>query len=210
MKITIVSDIHINSFFTKEKKFLELMDTLETDLLVINGDLYDLYLGPPKKDVIKDIKKNKNIKDIVYIRGNHDFRIKDHFTGIKIYDFYEIGDLYITHGHQYDFLSKEEPRKYGYGVWTVKIRDWIERVFKFNVRIFLKKLSFGSIDKLLFRAQKLAVLDKPNKKIILGHTHLPINDPPYYNCGCMVDDFFTYMDIDIENGVSNINLISDQ
>lgn len=208
MKIIVVSDIHLNSYYSKEDQFMELMSKIEADLLIINGDLYDLYVGPPNKDFIKVIKKNKNIKDLIYIRGNHDFRIKEHFPQLDVRDFYRIADVVITHGHQYDFLSEPEPSGKGIGKWSVVLRDWIEKTFKFNVRIFMKKISFGLIDWMLFKAQKKAVADNPGKKIIIGHTHAPINKHPYYNTGCMVDEYFTYMVINIENDVSNISLVS--
>ena len=99
MKLIIVSDIHINSYFSKEEKFLNLMSKIECDVLVINGDLYDLYVGPPQKDVHKILKQNRNIKEIVYIRGNHDFHINDYLQGhsekssrLEVLDFYEVGE----------------------------------------------------------------------------------------------------------------------
>jgi predicted phosphodiesterase len=183
------------------------MSKLDTDLLVINGDLYDLYISPPGEDLLQIIKQNKNIKDIVYIRGNHDFHIKEYFPLIDIRDSYEVGDILITHGHQYDFLSQAEPTGKGFGKWFVVIRNWIETIFKFNVRILLKKITFGLIDKLLFKTQVKAVESNPGKKVIIGHTHAPINKHPYYNTGCMVDEFFTYMVINMENGIGRISLI---
>jgi len=208
MKLIIVSDIHINSHFSKEEKFLELMSKIETDVLVINGDLYDLYVGPPLKDVHTTIRKNKNIKEVVYIRGNHDFHIGDYLKHHPIVDKYEIADILITHGHQYDFLSEPEPTGKGIGKWSVVFRNWVERIFNFNVRIVMKKVSFGLIDWMLFKAQKKAVESNPGKKVIIGHTHAPICEPPYYNTGCMVDEYFTYMVVNIdEEGNSSINLV---
>jgi len=208
MKIIVVSDIHINSHFSKKDRFLELMSKIECDLLVINGDLYDLYVAPPGRDILKVINKNKKIKDLIYIRGNHDYYIKDHFPQLDVRDFYRIGDVVITHGHQYDFLSSSEPSGKGYGKWSVVIREWIEKTFNFNVRILLKKITFGLVDWILFKAQKKAVADNPGKKVIIGHTHAPINKHPYYNTGCMVDEFFTYMVIHMKDEVGSISLIS--
>jgi len=207
MKIVVVSDIHIGSHFSKEEKFLELVRDLETDLLIINGDLYDLYVKDPQDDVIALIKLNPKIKEVVYIRGNHDFHIKDHFPYLEVRDFYRIGDIVLTHGHQYDFLSEEFPTGKGFGKQIVVFRDWIERTFKFNVRLLLKKITFGLLDKMLFKAQKKAVEDNPGKKVIIGHTHHPMCKDPHYNSGCMVDEFFTYIVINMEEGIGTIGLI---
>jgi len=210
MKLVIVSDIHINSHFSKEEKFLELMKKIEADILVINGDLYDLYIGPPLKDVRKTIRKNKNIKKVIYIRGNHDFYIGDYLKRHTILDKYEIADIVITHGHQYDFLSETEPTGKGFGKWSVVFRNWVEKTFNFNVRIAMKKISFGLIDWMLFKAQKKAAEAYPGKKVIIGHTHAPICKYPYYNTGCMVDDYFTYIIVYIDDkGNSSINLVQE-
>ena len=130
MKLVIVSDIHINSYFSKEEKFIDLMGKIEADILVINGDLYDLYVGPPTKEVHKCIYKNKDIKEVVYIRGNHDYRIKDYINNLEVVDYFEIADLYITHGHQFDMLSTPEPTGKGFGKWSVVVRHWLEKTIE--------------------------------------------------------------------------------
>ena len=44
-KIIVVSDIHINAYGSERNKFIKFLNLLECDLLIINGDLFDLYLG---------------------------------------------------------------------------------------------------------------------------------------------------------------------
>lgn len=208
MKLVIVSDIHINSYFSKKEKFLKLVRTLDTDILIINGDLYDLYLGLPTEDIINTIKENKSIKEVIYIRGNHDFWIKDYLTYLDVRDSFEIADILITHGHQYDFLSEAEPKETGLGKTMVVLRHWVEKTFKFNVRLVFKKITFCLVDTLLFKAQKKAAQMHPNKKVILGHTHIPVCKYPHYNTGCMVDGRFTYMVVNIDDGGnSSISLV---
>ena len=63
MQIVIVSDIHLNSYFSKRDKFLNLVKKLKTDILIINGDLYDLHIRPPQEDIIAKIKENEKIKE---------------------------------------------------------------------------------------------------------------------------------------------------
>ena len=211
MQVTVVSDIHINSYFSKEEKFLDLVSKLKTDVLVINGDLYDLYLGPPRLDIQKIFENNTSIGEVVYIRGNHDYNIKDYLDPSEhknIRDSYEIADVLITHGHQYDHLTETEPSGNGSSKWIVVARQWVEESLHINVRLLLKKISFGLIDRLLLKAQEKAIAENPGKKVILGHTHVPLCEHPYYNTGCMTDEHFTYLIIEIEEGVSTISLVS--
>lgn len=210
MKLVVLSDIHLNSFFSKKEKFLKFLGNLSADILVINGDLYDLYVGPPKEDIIQEIKKNSNIKSIVYIKGNHDFYIKDHLPSYNVQEVFRINDLVITHGHQYDSISSEIPSEKGFSKTICVVRNFIEKTFHFNVRILFKKLTFGLIDKKLVKSHDRAIEENPGKKVILGHTHLPMNNHPYYNCGCMCDEFFSHMVVDIdEGGESKITLINE-
>ena len=187
------------------------MRNLETDILVINGDLHDLYLGPPRLDLHDSFDKNPNIKEVVYIRGNHDYNIKDFLDPVqqdKIKDSFEIADILITHGNTYDYFYKgEEPSSEGIGKSITVLRQWLEEILHINFRLLMKKISFGLVDKLLFKTQEKAVAENPGKKVIIGHTHAPLCKHPYYNSGCMVDDHFTYLVIDIEDGLSTVHLV---
>lgn len=210
MKVVVVSDIHLNSYSSKKDKFIEFVKNLKADILVINGDLYDLYISPPKEEIIYKIKENKDIKSIVYIIGNHDFYIKDYFPDYTVQEVFRIADVLITHGHQYDILSNEFPPKDGFFTWFTKARYWIEKTFKLNLRILFKKITFGLIDKILIKAHDKAIKENPYKKVVLGHTHKSICVHPYYNSGCMVDDHFSYLVINIIDGLSHITLIDEQ
>ena len=204
MKIVIMSDVHINSYFSKKEKFLNFLSRINADKLILNGDIFDIYLGNPDYSVFEAIKKNNGIISWEYIRGNHDKEIDKFFPEIEFKDSLEIEDLLITHGHdtrkKSTFLTK----------MSVVLRNSIEKVFKFNIRLFLKKITFGYLDKELFKINIDAANKYPDKKVILGHTHIPKNEAPYYNCGCMADEFFSYMEIYTENGVSNIKLIVEE
>lgn len=205
MKITIVSDVHINSRYSKSDKLNYLLATLSTDLLILNGDIYDLHLGEPEYSIFEIIKNNRGIKQYIYIPGNHDHNIRDYFPELAIQHSFDMEDIFVKHGHL-DNLS-ERYRPFFFTKYVTIARDYIEKVFKINVRLLLKKMSFGLLSKFLFLANKKAARRYPGKKVIIGHTHLPQNAHPYYNCGCMVDDFLSYMEVTIEGKVSTINLI---
>lgn len=208
MKISIISDVHINSYFSKWKKLLPLLESLETDLLILNGDIYDLLLGKPQFSIFDTILSNSKIKEFIYIPGNHDDNIKDYFPELLTQNSFEIGDIFVKHGHIDDLAKKFKSSSFL--KWGCIIRDWLERIFKLNVRLLFKKVTFGLLDKILFRANIKAVNRYPNKKVIIGHTHLPTNKPPYFNGGCMTDDYFSYIEVTMENEVGTIKLISEK
>ena len=58
LKVTVISDIHIGAYGSKKNKFLDLLRHLKTDHLILNGDIYDLYLGKPKIDIFPIIKSS--------------------------------------------------------------------------------------------------------------------------------------------------------
>jgi len=158
-KIIVVSDIHINSYGSEKKAFLEFISTLKCDLLVINGDLFDLYLGKVDHDLLR------KLPTFVYIKGNHDQDI-DKCLGAK--DSYEIDDIVIIHGHQFD--------------WMIKIPRFTKTVVR--ARYYL-----------LSRAQTKAKLAFKGKRVIIGHTHLPICEDGMYNSGGFIDGITTYMEL---------------
>ena len=83
-KIVIMSDLHLGMTDCKPQKILDFLNSITTDLLILNGDIIDF-------DAIRRGSKwkNKHILDIsrhvpvIYIRGNHDNDIRE-FFGTKI------------------------------------------------------------------------------------------------------------------------------
>jgi len=181
-KIIVVSDIHINSYGSEKKAFLEFISTLKCDLLVINGDLFDLYLGKVDHDLLR------KLPTFVYIKGNHDQDI-DKCLGAR--DSYEIDDILIIHGHQFDWMIKI-PR---FTKTVVRARYYIESTFKFNIKKFLMRNFSSIVTYLLSRAQTKAKLAFKGKRVIIGHTHLPICEDGMYNSGGFIDGITTYMEL---------------
>jgi len=203
--IAVVSDVHLGSVYSKCKDFYYFIENLETDLLILNGDIYDLYLGPPISNIFELIENNPKIKDYKYIRGNHDHNIDTYFPLITFLDEVILEDIHITHGDQYDWLVKEESKLSGS---TTRLRNKIEKIFKFNVKVWSNKLFGKLINWILFRANKEAAKAYPDKRVIIGHTHIPVCNHPHYNSGGFVDDVLSYIEIAIDDDKkASINLI---
>jgi UDP-2,3-diacylglucosamine hydrolase len=120
--IYIASDFHLKFVETpddkeRRKRVLAFLDSIkeDADVLILNGDIFDLWYVW-KKVIIKgyfDVyKKLADIKEagcrIIFISGNHDFLFRDFLTeslGIEVHQTFfneVINDtkIYVTHGDQ--------------------------------------------------------------------------------------------------------------
>ena len=158
-KAIIVSDLHLGTKDSKAKEFIDFLDTHQTDLLILNGDIIDgwaLNRGAKWKNqhtkVISKILKLSNKTKIIWIRGNHDEFLTEFigssFGHIEIREDYklELDNLksyYIFHGDVIDvFITKYK--------WLAKLGSigydlalWFNRLYN-RYRAF-KKLPYQSI-----------------------------------------------------------------
>jgi len=218
MKIIVISDTHIKFNENEEDKarrervtsFLQNLPSV-TDLLVLNGDIFDLWFDwnnviiAGYYDFIHELKSviNRGIK-VVMLAGNHDFWFNGFLErlGIEIYADYFITmdnqkQIYITHGDKY---TSNDIR---YFIFRNLLRNPIT---KFIFNLVHPELSL-SIGKKLSRSSKSrqdspeitkrknqGLIDFAQKKInegydlvIMGHSHKPlkieIDDGYYLNSG---------------------------
>jgi UDP-2,3-diacylglucosamine pyrophosphatase LpxH len=129
-KIVIMSDLHLGMKDCKPKKILDFLDSIKTDLLILNGDIIDfdsLRRGSKWKNkhtkVITKLLDISRQTPIVYIRGNHDDDVRELF-GVEIgkikfvdeyiidvqewleYDNFQNRRYLVFHGDQIDITSK--------------------------------------------------------------------------------------------------------
>jgi UDP-2,3-diacylglucosamine pyrophosphatase LpxH len=83
-RTVIMSDLHLGMKDCKPSKILEFLDSMRTDLLILNGDIIDfdaLRRGSKWKNkhtkVITKILDISRHVPVIYIRGNHDDDIED-------------------------------------------------------------------------------------------------------------------------------------
>ena len=227
MKVYFASDFHLKFHEDQEdtarrKKVISFLDSLigNCDLLILNGDVFDLWFTW-KKVIIKGyfpiLKKladlNENGCRIVFIAGNHDFWFKDFLTdylNIEIYrnNFSEIIDnvkIFVSHG---DLYTSNDLR---YKVFRSFIRNkFIKTIFElfhpdFSLAIG-KTLSRSSRSRTIpFKLQKAKEkgLDEIARKklkdfdlVVLGHSHSPkfvkTEDGIYVNLGDWISNY-TYL-----------------
>jgi UDP-2,3-diacylglucosamine pyrophosphatase LpxH len=83
-KCVVLSDLHLGMKDCKPKRILNFLDTIKTDLLILNGDIIDIDAmrrGSKWKDkhmkvLIKLLDISRHT-EVIYIRGNHDDEVKD-------------------------------------------------------------------------------------------------------------------------------------
>ena len=100
-KITIISDLHLGLNNSKPKNILNFLNNIETEVLILNGDIIDIdainrghkWKNKHNKVIIKLLDMSKKTK-IIYIRGNHDDDIKKLFN-IKIGNIEFVDEFYI-------------------------------------------------------------------------------------------------------------------
>lgn len=204
MKIIVISDTHIKFDENAEDKarrervssFLQNLPH-DTDLLVLNGDIFDLWFDwnsviiAGYYDFIHELKAviMRGIR-VIMLAGNHDFWFNGFLEslGIEIYsDYYIMFDnqkqIYITHG------DKHTSNDIRYFIFRTLLRNPVTKFF-FNLihpELSLnvgKKLSRSSRDRqdspALTKKKNQGLVKFAQKKIsegyqivIMGHVHNP-------------------------------------
>jgi UDP-2,3-diacylglucosamine pyrophosphatase LpxH len=126
----IMSDLHLGMKDCKPQRILDFLDSMRTELLILNGDIIDFdalrrgskWKNKHTKVITKILDISRHIP-VVYIRGNHDDDIREFFGmeigNIKFVDEYVIetqewiqDDIYhnkrylVFHGDRVDVTSK--------------------------------------------------------------------------------------------------------
>ena len=194
----ILSDLHIGTYGVDLQAIISVITGME-GTLILNGDIYEQYIEQDSEyfiNIFDYIDLNKNITEVIYVLGNHDQSIISLFPDLKPVLYYKIGDILITHGHQYDPLCIKEP------TWWTKIflgiKNFIGSYLGFNIKIVIERLFYFIIRPKLWKVQESAVASNPDKIVILGHTHIPYCDYPYYNSGGIIDGRKTFITITID------------
>ena len=145
-----MSDLHLGMKDCKPKRILEFLDTIDTDLLILNGDIIDvdaLRRGSKWKDkhmkvLIKLLDMSRHT-EIIYIRGNHDNDVKDLYNSIlgnikfmDEYMFFAGGKKYlIFHGDKIDITTKykllTQIGSIGYDL-ALRLNTWYNRYREFT------------------------------------------------------------------------------
>jgi len=218
-KVVIMSDLHLGMKDSSPKKILEFLDSIHTDLLILNGDIIDMdalkrgskWKNKHTKVIMKLLDMSRDT-DIIYIRGNHDSDLEDvygyKFGNIKFMDEYiynhEDKKMLIFHGDKidvtvkYKFLSQIGSIGYDLALrLNTLYNEYRMRTGKpyYSISKWIKKnvknaISF--VNDFEINACEYAKSKKCDS-VICGHIHIPvikkIDEIDYYNSGDWVENF---------------------
>jgi UDP-2,3-diacylglucosamine pyrophosphatase LpxH len=177
-KAIVVSDLHLGTKDSKTKEFIEFLDTHQTDLLILNGDIVDgwaLQRGTKWRKqhtkVISKLLKLSHKTKIIWIRGNHDEFLTEFigskFTNIEIREDYVLetakwvtGDMYtkdkyyVFHGDKIDIFTTKYKWLAKIGSVGYDLALWLNRWYN-RYRVW-RKLPYLSLSQKIKSSVKLA------------------------------------------------------
>lgn len=220
MRSIIISDIHLGSGVCQAKKFREFLSSIQeeeiqTDELIVNGDLFDSWdfrrLKGSHWKILSKMRQVAKSKRVVWIRGNHDgpSEMISHLIGLDFVDeyFFENGDrkFLILHGDVFDDFISEYPI-------LTKIADHAYRImqrFSNSSATAAKRRSktFLRCSEHVKKRAKSYASSKGADVVCCGHTHFAEEDcsdsVAYYNCGCWTENACHYLLV--KNGSVSLN-----
>ena len=235
MKVYIASDFHLKFCENQEdtvrsKKVIAFLDSLigKADLLILNGDIFDLWFVW-KTVIIKEyfplLKKLADLREsdcrIVFIAGNHDFWFRDFLTNtldIEVYNnnfietidgkkvFVSHGDLYTSNDLRYKIFRSIIRNRIIMTIFEILHPDFALGLGKMMSRSSRSRKTSTA----LYQKKERGLINfaKKNLKdydiIIMGHSHLPklekFENGIYANAGDWIvnDSFIKIIDGNIE------------
>ena len=212
---TIISDLHLGSDVCRADNVLEFLYYLETENLILNGDIFDnMDFRRLKKShwhILKKLRQISKNTRIIWISGNHDCECEPiaHLIGAewKLYHLIQQDrkQIYVAHGDRFDKIITRRPL-------LTKIADNIYRFVQFfDKRMDNNYYYSGMIkrhsktltrvtDNTVSNAIKFASKNKYDS-IIIGHLHKPallqkLEDMvEYANSGCWTEENCHYLTI---------------
>jgi predicted MPP superfamily phosphohydrolase len=167
LKCAMISDIHLGELIGRDRlhKAVEIINSLEADIVVITGDLIDNKVEPIEKaHMLDELKGIKSKYGVYAILGNHEYYGKNtekitkmiEATGVKV-----LRDKYIKIQNSFYLVGREDSSSAIYGYNRAKLDSLLTGVDK--------KLPVLLLD------HQPTDLDEPRKEGIdlqlSGHTH---------------------------------------
>ncbi|MBT2622051.1 MULTISPECIES: UDP-2,3-diacylglucosamine diphosphatase [Chryseobacterium] len=200
VELVVISDVHLGTYGCKAKELLRYLNSIQPKILVLNGDIIDIwqfkksYFPKPHLKVIKKILSfaTKNT-EVYYITGNHDEMFR------KFTDF-ELGKLkvcnkiclnidqkktWIFHGDVFDasvqhskWIAKLGGKGYDMLIVINNVVNWVLEKMGREKYSFSKKIK-NNVKKAVkyigdfeLTASELAI-DNHYDYVICGHIHQP-------------------------------------
>jgi UDP-2,3-diacylglucosamine pyrophosphatase LpxH len=200
LEYVVISDIHLGTYGCKATELLNYLKTIEPKVLILNGDIIDIwqfnkrYFPKAHMNVIKHITSllSKGT-DVHYITGNHDEMLRK-FKGFQLGNFKILNKLILTiddkkawifHGDVFDvtmkhskWLAKLGGKSYDMLIILNTFINWISKLFGYGKLSLSKKIknSVKSAVKFIDNFEETAsdiAIDNKYDYVICGHIHQP-------------------------------------
>lgn len=200
LEYVVISDIHLGTYGCKATELLNYLKTIEPKVLILNGDIIDIwqfnkrYFPKAHMNVIKHITSLlSNGTDVHYITGNHDEMLRK-FKGFQLGNFTILNKLILTiddkkawifHGDVFDvtmkhskWLAKLGGKSYDMLIILNTFINWISKLFGYGKLSLSKKIknSVKSAVKFINNFEETAsdiAIDNKYDYVICGHIHQP-------------------------------------
>lgn len=200
VEIVVISDVHLGTYGCHATELLEYLKTIKPKILILNGDIIDIWQFRKSyfpKSHLKVIKKildfsSKGTK-VYYITGNHDEMLRK-FSDTKMGDFYILdklvleidgkkawffhGDIFDNSVHHAKWIAKLGGIGYDYLILLNRVINWC--LIRFGKEPYsLSKKVKASVKKAVkfisdfeTTASDLAI-DNQYEYVVCGHIHEP-------------------------------------
>jgi UDP-2,3-diacylglucosamine pyrophosphatase LpxH len=200
LEYVVISDIHLGTYGCKATELLNYLKTIEPKVLILNGDIIDIwqfnkrYFPKAHMNVIKQITSLlSHGTDVHYITGNHDEMLRK-FKGFQLGNFKILNKLILTiddkkawifHGDVFDvtmkhskWLAKLGGKSYDMLIILNTFINWISKLFGYGKLSLSKKIknSVKSAVKFINNFEETAsdiAIDNKYDYVICGHIHQP-------------------------------------
>lgn len=132
VELVVVSDFHLGTYGCRAEELLQYLESIEPNILVLNGDIIDMWQFKKSYFPKLHLKVLKKISDfvlqgteVIYITGNHDEMLRN-FTDFHLKDFSIVNKVvleldgkkaWIFHGDVFDSSIQHSK-------WLAKLGGW--------------------------------------------------------------------------------------
>jgi UDP-2,3-diacylglucosamine pyrophosphatase LpxH len=201
VQLAVISDIHLGTFGCQAKELLQYLNTIEPEVLVLNGDIIDIWQFSKHYWPASHMMVVNYIIDLIskgtkiyYITGNHDEMLRK-FVGFNISNFSIVNKLVLTidkkkvwvfHGDVFDVTMKHSKWLAKLGAIGYDTLILINHAFNwYRQKMGKEKYSFSQkvkdsvksavkfVNDFETTAAEIAI-DKGYQYVICGHIHQPV------------------------------------
>lgn len=205
----VVSDLHLGARNSRGNDFLRFLHTVETNRLVLAGDLFDhpRLQGLQERDVaiVEALKRYALAAHVDWVIGNHDPPAEwfASLFGVTAYDEVVLdiqGSCYLVyHGHGWDPSLDLPPVLVEAADAVYAACQWLDPSHRLARLVKRKSKHFCQVVDILQRRAINEARERELAGVILGHSHVAsetrVDGIHFLNCGCWTEKPPTFVGV---------------